>query len=75
MLSTCDTLLWDGFNKWKKITIIDIIDDASLNKKVKQARITFHPDRNRDLKAGQLYILERVFSEINDAFKHYRANK
>lgn len=35
LLSTLDNLLWDDFNKWKKITIIDIIDDASLNKKIK----------------------------------------
>ena len=52
LLSTCDKLLWNGFTKWKKITIIDIIDDASLNKKIKQARIIFHPDKNRNLKAG-----------------------
>lgn len=75
LLSTLKMVLWPEFNKWKHVTISDIVSESALKKVVMQAKLKLHPDKNKNLSPEQLYILERVISEINDAFKEYKKMK
>ena len=72
LLSTLDQVLWKNFEKWTRVTLSDILSDSALRNKIREAKIKFHPDKNPELSPDRLYILERVISEINAAYKDYQ---
>ena len=48
LLSTVHEILPKSFYKWKKVELEDLLDNQSLNKTVKKARMIFHSDRLDD---------------------------
>lgn len=72
LLSTLDQVLWKGFDKWTFVSLSDILSDAVLRSKIRDAKIKFHPDKNTELPPDKLYLLERIVSEINGAYKDYQ---
>lgn len=72
LLSTLDKVLWKDFNKWTFVSISDILSDVALKNKIREAKIKFHPDKNTELPADKQYLLERIISEINAAYKEYQ---
>ena len=74
LLTSIDKFLWPGFG-WKKIDLSEILGESQLKRMVFKALKVFHPDRNRDLDSGKLYLFERLVSEVNNGYKDYKSKR
>ena len=75
LLSTVHEILPKDFYKWTPVGLGSILDNKDLRKIVVKAKLVFHTDKLEEKFKVKEYLFERIFNEINNAFKDYRANK
>ncbi|CAD8100321.1 unnamed protein product [Paramecium primaurelia] len=68
LLSTLNDVLWEGTD-WQ-CSIGDLMTDDKMKLKYRQALLIVHPDKNNKSPPVQRYIAERVFYELNQAWKN-----
>lgn len=69
LLSTLETVLWEGAG-WKKITLADLVDPASVKNYYKKAITVVHPDKVVGARRQELArFIFAVLRQSHDAFR------
>ncbi|NXJ70665.1 GAK kinase, partial [Rostratula benghalensis] len=69
LISTLHTVLWEGENKWKPVSIADLVTPEQVKKYYRKAVLVVHPDKA----TGQPYeqYAKMIFMELNDAWSEF----
>ncbi|RXM97689.1 Cyclin-G-associated kinase [Acipenser ruthenus] len=69
LLSTLQTVLWEGENKWKPVGMADLLTPDQVKKYYRKAVLIVHPDKA----TGQPYeqYAKMIFMELNDAWSEF----
>ncbi|MGH0135171.1 UNVERIFIED_CONTAM: hypothetical protein FKN15_001111 [Acipenser sinensis] len=69
LLSTLQTVLWEGENKWKPVGMADLLTPDQVKKYYRKAVLIVHPDKT----AGQPYeqYAKMIFIELSDAWSEF----
>jgi len=74
LLTTLDTLLWEG-SGWKKPPLTELTDADGVRRVVRKARLVVHPDKVQNATTEQQVIADRVFDVLNSAFQEWEKNQ
>ncbi|NWW39137.1 GAK kinase, partial [Panurus biarmicus] len=64
LISTLHTVLWEGENKWKPVSMADLVTPEQVKKYYRRAVLVVHPD-----KVSQ--YAKMIFMELNDAWSEF----
>ncbi|NXU04901.1 GAK kinase, partial [Buphagus erythrorhynchus] len=69
LISTLHTVLWEGENKWKPVSMADLVTPEQVKKYYRKAVLVVHPDKA----TGQPYeqYAKMIFMELNDAWSEF----
>uniref|UniRef100_A0A8C5UGX5 Cyclin G associated kinase n=1 Tax=Malurus cyaneus samueli TaxID=2593467 RepID=A0A8C5UGX5_9PASS len=69
LISTLHTVLWEGENKWKPVSMADLVTPEQVKKYYRRAVLVVHPDKA----TGQPYeqYAKMIFMELNDAWSEF----
>ncbi|NXI47205.1 GAK kinase, partial [Galbula dea] len=69
LISTLHTVLWEGENKWKPVSMADLVTPEQVKKYYRKAVLVVHPDKA----TGQTYeqYAKMIFMELNDAWSEF----
>uniref|UniRef100_A0A8C4URM5 Cyclin G associated kinase n=1 Tax=Falco tinnunculus TaxID=100819 RepID=A0A8C4URM5_FALTI len=69
LISTLHTVLWEGENKWKPVSMADLVTPEQVKKCYRKAVLVVHPDKA----TGQPYeqYAKMIFMELNDAWSEF----
>ncbi|KAM6034448.1 cyclin-G-associated kinase isoform 2-T2 [Chlamydotis macqueenii] len=69
LISTLHTVLWEGENKWKQVSMADLVTPEQVKKYYRKAVLVVHPDKA----TGQPYeqYAKMIFMELNDAWSEF----
>ncbi|XP_027302721.2 cyclin-G-associated kinase isoform X1 [Anas platyrhynchos] len=69
LISTLHTVLWEGENKWKPVSIADLVTPEQVKKYYRKAVLVVHPDKA----TGQPYeqYAKMIFMELSDAWSEF----
>ncbi|XP_041113460.1 cyclin-G-associated kinase-like isoform X2 [Polyodon spathula] len=69
LLSTLQTVLWEGENKWKPVGMAELLTPDQVKKYYRKAVLIVHPDKA----TGQPYeqYAKMIFMELNDAWSEF----
>ncbi|RXM28080.1 Cyclin-G-associated kinase [Acipenser ruthenus] len=69
LLSTLQTVLWEGENKWKPVGMADLLTPDQVKKYYRKAVLIVHPDKT----TGQPYeqYAKMIFIELSDAWSEF----
>eukprot|EP00903_Cladosiphon_okamuranus_P022527 g20722.t2 len=67
LLSTMHTVLWEG-NRWKPVSMADIIQPSKVKMAYRKAMLQVHPDKCGSLGPEARLIAKRVFEAVNEAY-------
>ena len=70
MLANLGDVLWDG-HTYKSPGLNDLVSPAAVRKSYHKALVIIHPDkvRQRGGDTSMIYIADKVFDQVRDAFK------
>jgi len=71
LLCTLHTVLWPG-NDWKILGLADIETPGQVKTLYYQAVNKYHPDKNQGKPQEQIYVADRIFNAISEAWKAYQ---
>jgi len=76
MLSNLGAVLWAG-HTYKSPGLNDLVSPAAVRKSYHKALVVIHPDkvRQRGGDTSQVYIADKVFDQVRDAFKAMEAKE
>ncbi|CAM9970732.1 unnamed protein product [Laminaria digitata] len=60
-------VLWEG-NRWKTVSMGDIIQPAKVKISYRKAMLLVHPDKCGSLGPEERLIAKRVFEAVNEAY-------
>ncbi|NXG48215.1 GAK kinase, partial [Psilopogon haemacephalus] len=71
LISTLHTVLWEGENKWKPVSMADLVTPEQVKKYYRKAVLVVHPDKA----TGQPYeqYAKMIFMELNDAWSEFES--
>lgn len=69
LLSTLNTVLWDGETRWKPVSMADLVTPDQVKKYYRKAVLVVHPDKVR------YYLLPTRAGLINNTAKWSKPNK
>ncbi|KAM8792717.1 cyclin-G-associated kinase [Eudromia elegans] len=69
LISTLHTVLWEGENKWKPVSMADLVTPEQVKKYYRKAVLVVHPDKA----TGQPYeqYAKMIFMELSDAWSEF----
>ncbi|XP_053530582.1 cyclin-G-associated kinase isoform X2 [Ictalurus punctatus] len=69
LLSTLQTVLWEGETRWKPVSMADLLTPDQVKKFYRKAALIVHPDKA----AGKPYeqYAKMIFMELNDAWSEF----
>ncbi|CAM9674753.1 unnamed protein product, partial [Hapterophycus canaliculatus] len=67
LLCTMHTVLWEG-NRWKPVSVADLIQPAKVKLNYRKAMLLVHPDKCGSLGPEERLIAKRVFEAVNEAY-------
>lgn len=69
LLSTLNTVLWEGENRWKSVSMADLVTPEQVKKYYRKAVLIVHPDKA----TGKPYeqYAKMIFMELNDAWSEF----
>ncbi|XP_069034315.1 cyclin-G-associated kinase isoform X1 [Embiotoca jacksoni] len=69
LLSTLNTVLWEGETRWKPVGMADLVTPDQVKKYYRKAVLIVHPDKA----TGQPYeqYAKMIFMELNDAWSEF----
>ncbi|NXX11066.1 GAK kinase, partial [Podargus strigoides] len=69
LISTLHTVLWEGENKWKPVSMADLVTPEQVKKYYRKAVLVVHPDKA----VGQPYeqYAKMIFMELCDAWSEF----
>ncbi|XP_072214935.1 cyclin-G-associated kinase [Excalfactoria chinensis] len=69
LVSTLHTVLWEGENKWKPVSMADLVTPEQVKKYYRKAVLVVHPDKA----TGQPYeqYAKMIFMELSDAWSEF----
>ncbi|XP_058491960.1 cyclin-G-associated kinase [Solea solea] len=69
LLSTLNTVLWEGETRWKPVGMADLVTPDQVKKYYRKAVLVVHPDKA----TGQPYehYAKMIFMELNDAWSEF----
>ncbi|NWW96379.1 GAK kinase, partial [Rhynochetos jubatus] len=69
LISTLHTVLWEGENKWKPVSMAALVTPEQVKKYYRKAVLVVHPDKA----TGQPYeqYAKMIFMELNDAWSEF----
>ncbi|CAN0349766.1 unnamed protein product [Ectocarpus sp. 6 AP-2014] len=67
LLSTMHLVLWEG-NRWKPVSMGDIIQPSKVKLSYRKAMLLVHPDKCGSLGPEERLIAKRVFEAVNEAY-------
>lgn len=69
LLSSLQDILWEGENRWKKITLADMLEFSQVKKQYRKASLIVHPDRT----TGKPWesLAREVQIKLNEAYKKF----
>ncbi|KYO35052.1 hypothetical protein Y1Q_0000957 [Alligator mississippiensis] len=69
LISTLHTVLWEGENRWKPVSIADLVTPEQVKKYYRRAVLVVHPDKA----TGQPYeqYAKMIFMELSDAWSEF----
>lgn len=70
LLTTMQNVLWPN-NKWKTVTLGDVIDSRKVKLTYRKAMLVVHPDRCSNATAEVRFIAKRIFEAINEAYQEF----
>mmetsp|Transcript_24153 Transcript_24153/g.29280 ORF Transcript_24153/g.29280 Transcript_24153/m.29280 type:complete len:685 (+) Transcript_24153:59-2113(+) len=75
-LGSLETVLWED-NKWKPISMADLISNSQVKRAYFKSLIEVHPDkvRQRGGTVAQLYIADKVFDTLKEAWGVFEATE
>lgn len=73
LLATLHTILPDGpQNRWKKLSLTDLLDVPQMKKGYRTAMLATHPDKWQNAPADHKVIVQRCFEVLNDSWSAYQ---
>ncbi|KAI7807292.1 putative tyrosine-protein phosphatase auxilin isoform X2 [Triplophysa rosa] len=71
LLSTMNTVLWEGETRWKTVGMADLVTPEQVKKVYRKAVLVVHPDKA----TGQPYeqYAKMIFMELNDAWSEFES--
>ncbi|NXB75147.1 GAK kinase, partial [Donacobius atricapilla] len=69
LISTLHTVLWEGENRWKPVSMADLVTPEQVKKYYRKAVLVVHPDKA----TGQPYeqYAKMIFMELSDAWSEF----
>uniref|UniRef100_A0A671WF67 Cyclin-G-associated kinase n=1 Tax=Sparus aurata TaxID=8175 RepID=A0A671WF67_SPAAU len=69
LLSTLNTVLWEGETRWKPVSMADLVTPDQVKKYYRKAALIVHPDKA----SGKPYeqYAKMIFMELNDAWSEF----
>ena len=72
LLCTLHTVMWQG-NKWGVVGMDKLTQPNQVKKFYRKAMMMCHPDKiTRESEPDKIYISNRCFAALNDAFNDYK---
>ncbi|XP_070563738.1 cyclin-G-associated kinase-like [Ptychodera flava] len=69
LLSSLETVLWEGETRWKPVGMHQLIQPEQIKKAYRRAALAVHPDKHAGTKNEDLAKL--IFMELNDAWSDF----
>ncbi|KAK8801922.1 hypothetical protein WA158_006317 [Blastocystis sp. Blastoise] len=71
LLCTMQTVMWAN-SGWKDVAMTQVLDPEKVKLFYRKALLKVHPDKNTGCPADQVYIAQRVFEALNQAWAKFQ---
>ena len=73
LLSSLETVLWEGAKPWKKVTLANLLEYKKVRMAYMKSLVVVHPDKQSStISAEGMARSERAFQALNEAFEEYQ---